>query len=269
MAEAYDRHATPYHARMVDRLLDLAALRPTDRVLDLGCGPGNLAFAAAHHVPRGSVTGIDLAEGMVNFATAKAGKLGLSNVRFHAMDGRRLDLEPSRFEGVLSSFGIPLYGHARCFSEAWRVLRDGGRFAFCEWSGKGTDVGRAFFDTMATFRPRRLPEEVHQLLDARRVLRETGEPAEMSQPEVVARKLAALGFWDVRTSTETHRVLFPSPDAYIARMTAWGDNEREFRALTPSARDAFRRDFAERVAPFVTEHGLAVTQEVNYFSARK
>src|SRR3954463_9769437 len=49
--------------------LDLAALRPGERVLDVGCGSGDLALAAARRVgPRGAVYGIDASPEMVEFA---------------------------------------------------------------------------------------------------------------------------------------------------------------------------------------------------------
>lgn len=45
-------------------------LKPTDRILDVGCGPGTITVGLAAHVPRGSVVGVDLSADIVAKATA-------------------------------------------------------------------------------------------------------------------------------------------------------------------------------------------------------
>src|SRR5712691_1291538 len=83
LAQAYDTHVVPWNASLVSRLLDLARVRVGERLLDLGCGPGNLAFAAvARAGDHGLVDGIDLAEGMIRVAVAKAEQRGPGNVHF-------------------------------------------------------------------------------------------------------------------------------------------------------------------------------------------
>src|SRR2546427_266909 len=47
MARTYDEHVTPYHAPIAGRLLELAHVEEGDRILDIGCGTGIVAFAAA------------------------------------------------------------------------------------------------------------------------------------------------------------------------------------------------------------------------------
>ena len=68
-------------------ILATAGVRPGMRVLDLGSGAGDVAFAAAGLVgPAGEVIGIDQSRDAVARATARAGQRGLSNVRFVAGD---------------------------------------------------------------------------------------------------------------------------------------------------------------------------------------
>jgi SAM-dependent methyltransferase len=68
-------------------ILQAAGVRPGMRVLDLGSGAGDVAFAAAGLVgPAGEVVGIDQSPDAVAKATARAGQRGLSNVRFVAGD---------------------------------------------------------------------------------------------------------------------------------------------------------------------------------------
>jgi SAM-dependent methyltransferase len=60
-----------------------AGLRPGMRVLDLGCGAGDVSFVVADMVgPSGSVVGVDRSRGALDRARVRAGQRGLGRVRF-------------------------------------------------------------------------------------------------------------------------------------------------------------------------------------------
>jgi SAM-dependent methyltransferase len=71
---AYDRMLAPFTAM----LLDAAALRPGDRVLDVGCGCGATTCAAARAAAPGRVLGVDLSEPMLARGQASAAAAGCS-----------------------------------------------------------------------------------------------------------------------------------------------------------------------------------------------
>src|SRR5439155_557008 len=74
-------------ARGRQRVLDLVDARPGMRVLDLACGPGNLAWRLAALVaPDGEVVGVDLAPGMIELARRRS----VRNARFEVMDIEQL-----------------------------------------------------------------------------------------------------------------------------------------------------------------------------------
>ena len=80
-------------APLTRRLLERAGIGSGMRVLDLGSGPGDVAFAAARLVgPRGSVIGVDRDPAQVAFAAQRAKADGLANVRFMAGDFRDIEL---------------------------------------------------------------------------------------------------------------------------------------------------------------------------------
>lgn len=141
MAAAYDTNAAPYYRPAAKELLEMAAVREGEALLDMGCGTGNMALESVAYVgPAGLVVGIDLARGMVGLSRRKARAKGLPYLRFLQMDARQLAFRDGSFDVVASCLGIPGFGHAYTFSEAHRVLRDGGRFVFCVGTGKTTAV---------------------------------------------------------------------------------------------------------------------------------
>ncbi len=81
-----------------------AGLGPGQRVLDFGCGTGDLALLAAQLVgPTGTVIGIDRSEDVVVLARSRAAELGLTRVEFHAGDDLTLTdlVEPRSCDAVV------------------------------------------------------------------------------------------------------------------------------------------------------------------------
>src|SRR5436190_22816344 len=67
-------------AAILDRLLEHVDIRPGENILDIGCGTGASTLAAAIKTgPRGHVTGLDIAEQLLNRARKRSHDAGLSN----------------------------------------------------------------------------------------------------------------------------------------------------------------------------------------------
>jgi SAM-dependent methyltransferase len=112
-------------------LLELARVTAGDRVLDLACGVGDPALAAAARVgPTGRVIATDLAPDMVAFAAQRAAAAGLPNVEAHEMDAEEIDLPDASVDAVLCRLGLMFLPDLdRAFAGVYRVLVPGGRFA--------------------------------------------------------------------------------------------------------------------------------------------
>ncbi len=137
--EAWQRSSAARNATLAaatERMLDLAALRPGARVLDLGTGTGDQAFAAAARVgPRGHVLATDISAQMVAAAASSAARAGLGNVDTRILDVAKIDLEPDRWDAVISRLGLMFTPDlAAALTGARRVLRAGGRLAVIVWS---------------------------------------------------------------------------------------------------------------------------------------
>ena len=114
------------------RLAARALVRPGDRVLDVGCGTGDLAFACAA-AGAGSVLGVDFAAPMVGLAREKAarrpGEAG-RGVSFAVADATALPLAAGSLDAWCSAFVVRnIPDLAAALAEARRVLRPGGRLA--------------------------------------------------------------------------------------------------------------------------------------------
>jgi demethylmenaquinone methyltransferase/2-methoxy-6-polyprenyl-1,4-benzoquinol methylase/phosphoethanolamine N-methyltransferase len=119
------------------RVLDLAAIVPGERVLDVGCGPGTLALAAKERAgPDGEVYGIDAGAEMIEVARKKAAKAG-SDVRFQTGLIEEIPFPDGYFDVVFSTFmlhHLPDDLKRRGFREIARVLKPGGRLLAADFA---------------------------------------------------------------------------------------------------------------------------------------
>ena len=107
----------------------LASLREGETVLDLGSGAGFDCFLAADRVGKtGKVIGVDMTAEMIDRARENARKDKVENVEFRLGDIEHLPVEDGSVDVVISNCVINLApDKGRVFSEAFRVLKPGGR----------------------------------------------------------------------------------------------------------------------------------------------
>jgi arsenite methyltransferase len=111
------------------RALDMAAPRPGEDIVDLGCGRGgDVARAASQVGPAGSATGVDGSDRML--AAAAEALSGIPNARVVRSDLSEVALPDRSADVVVSNCAI---NHApdkeAVYREVHRILRPGGRFA--------------------------------------------------------------------------------------------------------------------------------------------
>jgi ubiquinone/menaquinone biosynthesis C-methylase UbiE len=121
-----------------EALMALAAPQPQERVLDVACGTGLVALAAAEAVgPQGHVLGTDLSDHMVDAARQRASQRGLRQLGFARMDAEQLALPDGGFDLALCALGLMYVPDpARALREMHRVLRPGGRLVVVVWGDR-------------------------------------------------------------------------------------------------------------------------------------
>jgi SAM-dependent methyltransferase len=118
-----------------ESLAEAADVRAGERVLDVACGNGNAALAAARRFAR--VTAIDYVTVLLDRARSRASAEGL-DLELREADAEALPFPDGAFDVVLSTFGVMFTpDQARAASELLRVCRHGGRVALACWTPDG------------------------------------------------------------------------------------------------------------------------------------
>jgi ubiquinone/menaquinone biosynthesis C-methylase UbiE len=222
LSTAWDRHArtyarigAPFTGYIAQALFQTVAGRlPAEaRILDVACGNGELARAAALHClaerrasgRTGHVVATDFAPQMVQLASRNLGVLDAADlVRCEVQDGQALTYGAASFDAVFSVFGIFLFPDRRAgWREAARVLRPGGILGTAVWRGPDDNpLARLQMEPVLAA----LPERIRARLPRPGWL-------EIAQRDGLERELASAGFTDIEVSTFDAVLTAPSPRA--------------------------------------------------------
>lgn len=188
--DCYDHPANTFWSRYGRRTVERLQLMPGQRVLDVCCGSGASAIPAAELVgPGGSVTGVDLAENLLELARDKARQQQLDNIRFQSGDMTQLRFAADSFDAVVCVFGIFFVPDMEAaLRELKRVLRTGGKLAITTWGSRFFEPATAaFWNSVRNVRPDLYKgfnpwDRISAVDDLRSLLVSAGFP----EPEVIA-----------------------------------------------------------------------------------
>jgi demethylmenaquinone methyltransferase / 2-methoxy-6-polyprenyl-1,4-benzoquinol methylase len=134
------------------QVMELCALRPGERVLDVATGTGDLAFVEAAAVgPEGQVVGVDFCAAMLEVARRRQ----RGTVDFQEGDAMDLRFPDASFDVVTIGFGLRnVADPGQALREFRRVLRPGGRLMVLDFSTPTSKMLRAMYDLYLVVGPK-------------------------------------------------------------------------------------------------------------------
>jgi len=161
----------------MNRMVQLAELSGTEKVLDAGCGAGHTALAFAPHVAE--VIAYDLTLSMLDQVNRLAAERGITNLTTQHGDVEMLPFEDGTFDRVVSRYSAHHWPHpARALAEFRRVLKSGGQFILSDIVAEEDPTLDTFLQTIELLRD---PSHVrdHSISQWNMMLRDAGFASEV------------------------------------------------------------------------------------------
>ncbi|KAJ3039796.1 hypothetical protein HK097_002737 [Rhizophlyctis rosea] len=213
----------------------LPHIKPTHRILDIGCGPGTITLSLSTLIPHGHITGIDLPSAIESASGLLSSKPEVKNVSFQEGDVYNLAFEDETFDVVHAHQVLQhLSDPVRALKEMKRVLKKGGVLAARD----------TIYDAMCWF------PQSEEMTRWRKIYSEvashSGNPQTGSHLHYYAR-LASFPSSKIQKSTSTW--LFTGPEDIAWFSKSWAD-----------------RTLASTTATTALEKGIATQQELQRIS---
>ena len=218
-----------------EALCEAVDLRSGERVLDVACGNGNAALAAARRFAR--VTGVDYVPALLARAGSRATADGVP-LELREGDAEALPFSDGAFDVVLSTFGVMFApDQDRAARELLRVCRHGGRIGLASWTPDGF-IGQVFRVLAAHVPP---PPGLRG-------------PSQWGTEERLA-ELFAGEVREVRTQRREFTFRYRSPEHWVEVFRTWyGPIHRVFVSLSPEGQGALSMDLLALIGRLNAAH---------------
>jgi SAM-dependent methyltransferase len=214
--------------KLSQRLIELARIKPGQRVLDIATGIGEPSITAAKVVgTSGHVLATDISRQMLAIAKERATLLRLHDIiEFKESDAENLDLANSSFDAALCRWGLMLFPNLdAAIGKIYSSLVSGGRFAAAVWA----DATKVPIISLAT---RVIGSQVQISAPAPGV----PNPFSLADTNKLENSLARAGFRDIHIDTVIVTFEFESGEDYC----------RYCQAVSTSVRIALSKETEER-----------------------
>lgn len=241
--ENYERYFVPQIAApLAEALLEIAALRPGERVLDVACGTGIVARLARQRVgDSGSVAGLDANPGMLAVARSVVSpKLAID---WHEASAEAIPLADDAFDVALCQLGLQFITNKRgALREMRRVLAPGGRLVL-NVPGPTPPLFAVMADALGTHVDPRAAPFVHVVfsLHDERELREL---------------MNAAGFEEVRVEARHATLALPPSRQFLWQYVSSTPLANAVAAASDEKRAALEREVVEKWREFEVDGTL-------------
>jgi ubiquinone/menaquinone biosynthesis C-methylase UbiE len=220
-------------------------LIPGDRVLDVACGSGNAAIAAARRTTGGTV-GADYVPALLERGRERAAAERL-DIEFVEADAQDLPFDDGEFDVAMSVFGAMFApDQQKTADELLRVVKPGGRIGMANWTPDGSVGG--MFKAIAKHAP---PPPVDSPL--------------LWGTEERVRELFGEGISDLRVEKRLSRQPFRSADHYIEFFREYfGPTQRAYERVGPDGEQGLTDDLRAFLESANTGGDRALVLEAEY-----
>src|SRR5919198_2666838 len=214
--------------KLSQRLIELAEIKPGQRVLDIATGIGEPSITAAKVVGTGGhILATDISNQMLAIAKERATLLRLQDIiEFKENDAENLDLPSSSFDAALCRWGLMLFQHLdAAIRKIYSSLVSGGRFAAAVWA----DATEVPIISLAT-------KVISSQVQMSALPPGVPNPFSLADTNKLENSLARAGFRDINIDTVIVTFEFESGEDYC----------RYCQAVSASARIALSKETEER-----------------------
>ena len=228
-------------------MLEMAALRPGERVLDVACGTGLVSFRILDAVGEsGAVVGTDISAEMVQTARRLAAERGHRNAVFERFDAEAMSLEDESFDAAVCALGLMYVPDpVNALNEMRRLLRPGGRAAAAVW-GARAKCGWA---------------EIFPIVDARVASEVCPLFFQLGTKDSLARAFSQAGFGDVRLERIEVELAYASDDDALGAAFRGGPVALAYSRFDEATREAVHAEYLQSIDDFRRDSGYRIPGE--------
>ena len=215
-----------YMEKDAEQFFQRLNIKPGTKLLDVGCGAGQLALIAAR--AGAHVTGSDIATNWLEKARARAEAEGLQ-ITFEEGDAEALPYNDGEFDAVVSLIGAMFAPRPdRVAAELTRVCRPGGIIAMANWTPPGF-IGQMFKTIAKHIAPSGMPSPV------------------LWGDEATVRERLSDGIADLKFARQYYRFDYPFPPEEVVEFfrVNYGPMSRAFASLDSEGQAKLRSELNE------------------------
>jgi ubiquinone/menaquinone biosynthesis C-methylase UbiE len=254
--ENYERHFVPtIGAPLAKDLVEIAHIRPGERVLDVACGTGIVARLAAQRVgATGTVAGLDLNPGML--AVARSATPSGMTIQWHEASAEKMLLPDASFDVVLCQMGLQFVpDKSAALREMHRILTPDGRLIL-NVPGPTPPLMAVMGESLA----RHIGTEAEGFVKHVFSLHDTAE---------LQKLIEGASFGEVSVQADTKKLRLPTPEEFLWGYVHSTPLAGAVAKVNDERRGSLERDVVARWQEFVKDRSMMLQLRVVVATARK
>ena len=258
-AEAYERYLVPLlFAPGAEGLIELAALKPGERVLDVACGTGIVARHATGHVGSGGkAVGLDVNEGMLEVARSVSRDIH-PPIDWRRGDAADMPFADETFDVIFCQQGLQFFeDRPAALGEMHRVLAPDGRLLLSVLRSTKHNPG---WRPLAEALERYVGPEAGAMMRA---------PFPSLSTDELRDLFAGAGFRDVHISIGIGPVRYPSAEEFLRLEAVSSPLAAPIGALEDNVREALIRDLSKTLVAYTDDDGIIFPAETYLVAASR